>query len=79
MSRLLFPARHPRQKDSDACVLWPVRAPPTEGNHLGKWEMGTRGVASHMMRRMGYIPGCGLGTDGEGKERRVSMSRALAV
>mmetsp|Transcript_27134 Transcript_27134/g.88687 ORF Transcript_27134/g.88687 Transcript_27134/m.88687 type:complete len:441 (+) Transcript_27134:1-1323(+) len=33
---------------------------------FGAWESGTRGVASRIMRRMGYVHGSGLGKEGEG-------------
>ncbi|KAJ1473359.1 hypothetical protein T484DRAFT_1973178 [Baffinella frigidus] len=33
---------------------------------LGKWESSTRGVASRIMRNMGYVHGAGLGPEGEG-------------
>ena len=33
---------------------------------LGAWEQHTRGVATNIMRRMGYVQGAGLGPGGEG-------------
>jgi hypothetical protein len=37
-----------------------------ESTTIGKWETSTRGVASRIMRKMGYVPGAGLGPEGEG-------------
>lgn len=55
---------------------------------LGEWEKYTRGVGSRLMAAMGYVPGTGLGRDGEGRVEpvpaylypaRVSLDRCMEL
>lgn len=59
----------PIKARSEPGKVWPVlrqnvRAPETSG--VGCFERHTKGFGSKMMAKMGFVPGSGLGKDGQG-------------
>ncbi|KAK7489815.1 hypothetical protein BaRGS_00018997, partial [Batillaria attramentaria] len=50
--------------------LW---KPPQTTAAMGEWEAHTRGIGSKLMSKMGYIPGQGLGSSGQGKAEPVPI------
>ncbi|KAK7095132.1 zinc finger CCCH-type with G patch domain-containing protein-like [Littorina saxatilis] len=50
--------------------LW---QPPKSTAAMGEWEAHTRGIGSKLMSKMGYIPGQGLGSQGQGKAEPVPI------
>ncbi|EKX35282.1 hypothetical protein GUITHDRAFT_146590 [Guillardia theta CCMP2712] len=61
------PQSHRKQGEANKVrPCWTPALLLTVAKAFGAWESGTRGVASRIMRRMGYVHGSGLGKEGEG-------------
>lgn len=58
-------------EDDFPVYLW---KPKSHGlGDLGQWEAHTKGIGSRLLTKMGYIPGQGLGRDGEGRVEPVPI------
>ncbi|XP_052789995.1 zinc finger CCCH-type with G patch domain-containing protein-like [Mya arenaria] len=58
-------------EDDFPVFLW---KPSSHGlGDLGQWEAHTKGVGSRLLSKMGYIPGQGLGKNGEGRIEPVPI------
>ncbi|XP_064649399.1 zinc finger CCCH-type with G patch domain-containing protein-like [Lineus longissimus] len=59
-------------EDEDALPVFLWRPPKTTAV-LGEWEQHTKGIASKLMAKMGYVMGQGLGKDGKGRADPVPI------
>mmetsp|Transcript_14706 Transcript_14706/g.22181 ORF Transcript_14706/g.22181 Transcript_14706/m.22181 type:complete len:468 (-) Transcript_14706:84-1487(-) len=62
--------------DVDSLAVEGLRQLQAHGVGLGDWERHTKGIGSRLMSKMGYVRGCGLGKESQG---RLQPIEALTV
>lgn len=65
------PPTDPRLQPDIEEDFTPVSLDIRSAERLGEWEAHTRGLGSRLMGRMGWVPGVGLGKNGEGRVEPV--------
>lgn len=66
-------ALNDEESDEEEAVPVYLWRPPQTTQAMGEWEVHTRGIASKLMAKMGYIVGQGLGRNSDGRAEPVPI------